>query len=45
MPKTYRNHSKTSKRPRKLFEKERIDAEVKTCGEYGLRCKREIWRV
>ena len=45
MPKTYKTHSKTSGRPKKLFEKERIDSEVKTCGEYGLRCKREIWRV
>ncbi len=45
MPKTYRNHSKTSGRPKKLYEKERIDQEVKLCGEYGLRCKREVWRV
>merc|ERR1712216_869862 len=27
------------------FEKERIESELKTCGEYGLRCKREVWRV
>merc|ERR1711976_237198 len=45
MPKTYRNHSKTSGRPRKLFEKERLDQEIKMCGEYGLRNKREVWRV
>jgi small subunit ribosomal protein S9e len=45
MPKTYRNHSKTSGRPRKAFEKERLDSEIKICGEYGLRCKREVWRV
>lgn len=45
MPKTYRNQSKTSYRPRNLYEKERIDQEVKTCGEYGLKNKREIWRV
>ena len=45
MPKTYRNHSKTSGRPKKLFEKERMDQEIKICGEYGLRCKKEVWRV
>ena len=45
MPKTYRNQSKTSGRPKKLYEKERMDQEIKICGEYGLRCKREVWRV
>ena len=28
-----------------MFEKERIDGEIKICGEYGLKNKREIWRV
>lgn len=36
---------KTFKKPRRPFEKERLDAELKTVGEYGLRNKRELWRV
>lgn len=41
----YRNYSKVYKTPRRPFEKERIDSELKQCGKYGLRCKREVWRV
>lgn len=36
---------KTFKKPRRPYEKERLDAELKTVGEYGLRNKRELWRV
>lgn len=36
---------KTFKKPRRPFEKERLDAELKVVGEYGLRNKRELWRV
>lgn len=37
--------SKTSKTPRRPFEKERLDNEMQIVGEFGLKNKREVWRV
>ena len=41
----YRNCSKTFRTPRRPFEKERLDSELQMVGSYGLRNKREVWRV
>ncbi|KAG4106945.1 40S ribosomal protein S9 [Neocallimastix lanati (nom. inval.)] len=40
-----RNCSKTSKVPKRPFESERLDQELQLIGRYGLRNKREIWRI
>jgi len=39
------NHGKTFKSPRRPFDKERLDMELQMCGKFGLKNKRELWRV
>merc|ERR1712110_113978 len=43
--KGYHGYGKTFRKPKRPFEKERLDGEMKIVGEYGLKNKREVWRV
>ena len=45
MPRIPLVRSKTYATPRRPYEKERLDQELKLIGEFGLRNKREVWRV
>merc|ERR1739838_12331 len=45
MGRSYRGQSKTARSPARRYDKERMDQEMKLVGEFGLRNKREIYRV
>jgi len=45
MPKSYRSCGGTFRKPKRPFEKERLENELKVIGTYGLKNKREVWRV
>ena len=45
MVKNNRNNTKTSSNPKRPYEKERLDAELLLIGQYGLKNKKEVWRV
>lgn len=45
MPSVPREYSKTYAVPKRPYDSVRLDAELKLCGEYGLRNKRELYRI
>lgn len=45
MPSAPRNHSKTYSVPTRVYDTPRLDSELKLAGEYGLKNKREIYRI
>ena len=42
MPKSYRNSNSNFRKPKRPFEKERLESEMKIVGQYGLKNKREV---
>ncbi|KAL0230264.1 hypothetical protein PCE1_003825 [Barthelona sp. PCE] len=40
-----RSNSKTSKKPLNMFDRSRLNEELRLCGEFGLKSKGEIYRV
>merc|ERR1712018_157272 len=45
MPRLPMVTSRTYQTPRRPFEKDRLDQELRLIGQFGLRNKREVWRV
>jgi small subunit ribosomal protein S9e len=45
MPRVPLVFNKTYSTPRRPYEKERLDQELEIIGKFGLRNKREVWRV